>query len=91
MVNPTMSGLKNGLNGLFQFQRKCNPITDLTGRYCCEGQKSPVWFLAGTFGNSVRRKCSIPHHSAIFFPIIEKECSFAEERRPADNRISASR
>jgi hypothetical protein len=38
-----------------------------------------VWFLAGTFGNSVRRKCEIPSETAIFFPIIEKECSFAEE------------
>jgi len=56
-----------------------NPIVDLTGRYCCEGQTYPVWFLAGTFGNSVRRKCEIPPEAAIFFPIIEKECSFAEE------------
>jgi hypothetical protein len=42
-------------------------------------QKPPIWFLAGTFGTSVRRKCNVPSTSAIFFPIIEKECSYAEE------------
>lgn len=56
-----------------------NPIVDNTGKDCAEKQTSPVWFLAGTFGISVRRKCQIHHDMAIFFPIVEKECSFAEE------------
>lgn len=56
-----------------------NPITDETGKNCAKSQLGPVWFLAGTFGTSVKRKCNIPFRKAIFFPIIEKECSFAEE------------
>ena len=40
-----------------------------------------VWFLAGTFGNVnlIRRKCIVPLGKAIFFPILEKEDSFAED------------
>lgn len=59
--------------------KSSNPIIDETGKNCAESQLGPVWFLAGTFGTSVKRKCHIPFSKAIFFPIIEKECSFAEE------------
>jgi hypothetical protein len=59
--------------------RMINPITDNTGENCAKMQEGPVWFLAGTFGTSAKRKCTIPSTKAIFFPIIEKECSFAEE------------
>ena len=59
--------------------KPANPIIDTTGKNCAEKQTSPVWFLVGTFGNSVKRQCQINHEMAIFFPIIEKECSLAEE------------
>jgi len=59
--------------------KSSNPITDKTGKNCAKSQLGPVWFLAGTFGTSEKRKCHIPFSKAIFFPIIEKECSFAEE------------
>ena len=40
-----------------------------------------MWFLAGTFGNvtQVTRTCNIPNGKALFFPILEKEDSFAED------------
>jgi hypothetical protein len=59
--------------------KSSNPIMDETGKNCAESQSGPVWFLAGTSGTFVKRKCCIPFTKAIFFPIIEKECSFAEE------------
>jgi hypothetical protein len=59
--------------------KSSTPITDETGKNCAKSQFGPVWFLAGTFGTSVKRKCHIPFSKAIFFPIIEKECSYAEE------------
>ena len=47
-----------------------NPITDATGSKCVIGQRGPVWFLAGNFGGTTIRSCSIPEHKALFFPVI---------------------
>jgi hypothetical protein len=59
---------------------KKNPVFDGIGGFCSESQHDPnVWFLAGTFGGSVKRKCKIPHGKAILFPIINYECSFEDE------------
>ena len=56
-----------------------NPAADSTGKNCVQKQKGPVWFLAGTFGGSAKRKCIIPAGKAILFPIVAKECSFVED------------
>jgi hypothetical protein len=54
-----------------------NPASDSTGKFCGESQhNSRAWFLAGTLGDSVIRKCSIPHGRAILFPIITCIFSF---------------
>lgn len=47
-----------------------NPILDTTGANCAEGQVGQVWFLAGTFGGSVIRSCTVPAGRALFFPIL---------------------
>ena len=47
-----------------------NPITDKTGEFCDKGQSGPVWFLAGTLGESLERTCKIPAGKAIFYPLI---------------------
>ena len=47
-----------------------NPVQDETGKFCDLGQSGRVWFLAGTFGGSVERSCTIPAGKAIFYPII---------------------
>ena len=61
-------------------QKDINPLLDITGRHCAEGQDGTVWFLAGTTGNvhSAKRKCTIPRGNAILFPIITSQFSFAE-------------
>ena len=59
--------------------KKDNPILDNSGKNCQINQNGSVWFLAGTFGTFAKRSCTIPSSVALFFPIIEKECSFAEE------------
>jgi len=46
-----------------------NPLTDTTGEFCGEGQGGPVWFYAGTFGNSAERTCTMPAGKAIFMPV----------------------
>jgi hypothetical protein len=59
-----------------------NPCLDETGKCCSVNQKNKdVWFLAGSFGNTVpvRRKCTIPSGRAILLPVLVKEDSFAED------------
>jgi hypothetical protein len=56
-----------------------NPISDESGKYCNTSQNDPyAWFLAGSGGGKVVRDCSVPYGKAIFFPVLNVECSFAE-------------
>ena len=46
-----------------------NPLLDTTGEFCDEGQQGPVFFLAGNFGGTVTRSCTVPHNKPLFFPL----------------------
>lgn len=57
-----------------------NPAVDQTGTYSKLSQKNKnVWFLAGTFDGYVERECNVPIGKSILMPIINYECSFADE------------
>ena len=58
--------------------KESNPVRDKSGKNCAQGQSGPVWFLAGTFGGSVVRECTIPAEKSIMFPPLNSECSYAE-------------
>jgi hypothetical protein len=62
----------------YSIPREANPAYDDTGKYCSVNQRGPVWFFPGTYGKSVIRDCTIPTGTAILFPILNSECSFAE-------------
>jgi len=47
-----------------------NPNLDATGANCAQGQFDDVWFLAGAFGGTVERSCTIPVGKPIFFPLL---------------------
>jgi hypothetical protein len=47
-----------------------NPNLDATGANCAQGQYDDVWFLAGAFGGTVTRSCTIPANKPVFFPLI---------------------
>lgn len=47
-----------------------NPNVDPTGANCGLKQYDDVWFLAGGFGGTIERSCTIPAGKPIFFPII---------------------
>ena len=47
-----------------------NPLLDPTGANAAVSQSGPVFFLAGTFGESVSRAVEIPAGKALFFPIV---------------------
>jgi len=43
---------------------------DPTGEFCHVGQSGPVFFLAGNFGGTTVRHCTVPAGKALFFPIL---------------------
>ncbi|MGW6914295.1 signal protein [Kitasatospora sp. NPDC054939] len=47
-----------------------NPVVDTDGRHCAEGQKDGIWLLAGTFGTTTTRRCTVPAHTPILFPVV---------------------
>jgi len=56
-----------------------NPINDHNGTNCDANQNNQfAWFLAGSGGGKVTRECLIPSGKAIFFPIMDVECSYPE-------------
>jgi hypothetical protein len=62
----------------YSIPKNINPAYDDTGKNCAQKQEGPIWFLAGTYGHPVNRKCDIPAGKAILLPILNSECSFAE-------------
>lgn len=65
---------------LLSIPKENNPAFDMSGTHVSENQWDPnVWFLAGTFGGSVIRSCKMPLGKAILIPVINYECSFADE------------
>ena len=47
------------------------PYLDPDGRFCGEGQRGSVWFLAGTAGGApVNRRCEVPEGKYLLLPII---------------------
>ena len=65
-----------------------HPAFSNDGANCAAGQEGKVWFLTGAFTTEVpendfntivRESCSVPTGKAIFFPIINIECSTIEE------------
>ena len=64
-----------------------HPAFSVDGANCDAGQSGKVWFLTGAFTDEfpenefntvIRESCSVPPGKAIFFPIINVECSTIE-------------
>jgi hypothetical protein len=61
----------------FSFRADAHPLLETAG--CDAGQSGQVWFLGGSFVNStVVRNCTVPAGEAIFFPVLNTECSTVE-------------
>jgi hypothetical protein len=61
----------------FSFRTDAHPLLETAG--CDAGQTGQVWFLGGSFVNTtVVRECSVPAGRAIFFPVLNTECSTFE-------------
>jgi hypothetical protein len=76
---PYESWTTKWFNWLLSIPLQENPANDNSGKNCAQKQSGPVWFLAGTIGGSAKRTCTIGSNKSILFPVIAKECSFAED------------
>jgi len=47
-----------------------NPVLDTTGEFADVDQSGAVWFLAGSFGETLSRTVTIPADKFLFFPIV---------------------
>jgi hypothetical protein len=65
------------------------PVSDPTGEQCGMGQDGPVWFLAGTYGGAVTRECTIPAGKELFFPLLNRWCTYPTEFFPTKESIDA--
>ena len=70
---------------VFAIPAPTNPLLDMTGADVAVGQSGPVWFLGGGFCTytdcshfTIVRNATIPNGVALFFPIINNECSTLE-------------
>jgi hypothetical protein len=52
---------------------------------CSQGQHGDVWYLAGDFGGTVVRNCTVPSNKALAFPIINN-AYFAFPDDPANTK-----
>jgi hypothetical protein len=55
-----------------------NPLNDTAD--CSTAQLGKVWFLGGAFGPDAKpiRECNVPVGKALFFPIVDVDCSSLE-------------
>ncbi len=61
-----------------------SPIADTTGAHAGLRQPDDVWFLAGTFGGTVERHCTIPAGRRIFLPAFNMWQYPAHRAEPID-------
>ncbi|MCJ1679357.1 hypothetical protein MTF65_18820 [Streptomyces sp. APSN-46.1] len=50
-----------------------SPVGDVTGMHADWRQPRDLWFLAGTYGGRVVRRCAIPSGRPVFFPVLNTQ------------------
>jgi len=60
-----------------------HPIADSTGADAGVNQPDDVWFLAGTFGGIVERRCAVPAGRPLFLPVFNMWHTNATAAPPA--------
>ena len=47
-----------------------NPVSDTTGAHCAEHQQADLWLVAGSFGEVVSRRCTVPAGVPLAGPVV---------------------
>ncbi|MFI8103976.1 hypothetical protein [Streptomyces sp. NPDC086023] len=50
-----------------------SPVRDETGEFADWKQPRDLWFLAGTYGGKVVRRCAVPSDRPLFFPVLNMQ------------------
>ncbi|MFC9586753.1 hypothetical protein ACFVJ8_28565 [Streptomyces yangpuensis] len=50
-----------------------SPVSDTTGEHAGWKQPDDLWFLAGTYGGRVVRRCAVPAGRPLFFPVLNMQ------------------
>ncbi|MFD3524653.1 hypothetical protein [Streptomyces sp. NPDC058653] len=58
-----------------------SPVLDETGEHAGWNQPRDLWFLAGTYGGHVVRRCDLPSGRPVFFPILNVQRPVAYVKR----------
>lgn len=64
-----------------------NPASDTSGIHCGTNQVGPVWYLAGTFGGSAERTCTIPKGKAILTPVLSGFCTYLTDPPKTESEL----
>ncbi|MEU0489610.1 hypothetical protein ABZ249_10295 [Nocardiopsis sp. NPDC006139] len=59
-----------------------DPVQDPTGAHAAVNQPDGLWFLAGTYGGRVVRRCEVPAGCPVFFPVLNMYHDSTYSRRP---------
>ncbi|MET9659591.1 hypothetical protein [Streptomyces sp. NPDC006510] len=59
-----------------------SPVRDTTGEHAAWNQPDDLWFLAGTYGGRVVRRCAIPSDRPVFFPVLNMQHPRSYSRVP---------
>jgi hypothetical protein len=65
-----------------------SPVNDPTGKRCTQDQPKDVFFLAGTFGGTVKRTCTVPAGRPLFVPAVNQTCPVQGGKVQADCRTA---
>lgn len=94
-VNSSTHGLTYGQwagawwNWALQFPWDTSPLNpDDTGEWTMQGQRGPVFFLAGTSGGPAERSVTIDPGKSIFFPIVNY-VAWAPDDEPTEELLRA--
>ncbi len=71
----------------FHLPRTDHPIA---GGPCAAGQTGDVFFVAGNFGGTETRTCTVPAGKALFFPILNSLCWPGPEKKGCDTYLTTA-
>ncbi|KIF02286.1 hypothetical protein PL81_30775 [Streptomyces sp. RSD-27] len=68
-----------------------SPVRDETGEQAGWNQPDDLWFLAGTYGGRVVRRCVIPSTRPLFFPVLNMQHTRAHSKTPLSLAVAEAK
>ncbi|MEV6280110.1 hypothetical protein [Nocardia sp. NPDC051832] len=68
-----------------------SPVADETGEHAGWNQPAEIWFLAGTYGGRVVRRCAVPSGLPLFFPVINTVHPMRVSKEPLTMDVASAK